>query len=187
MELVLKTTEEGCIVPTSHKLNPDGYFRKNINGKLIMYHRYVWFEAGHEIPEGYEIDHLCKNRACCNLEHLRCITRKQHLRETNEQRYAPRQAEAKEYWKTYRPKGVELAAKFGVSFSIGCRWIRKWKQEENPMTLKIPKKLKPSRQSKVAKQEWKNNNSTPEELAKKFNVSISTAYRWIKQWKEEQS
>lgn len=47
--LVLKQLDNGCIVPTSHKLNADGYFRYTIpnkdgkgRGKHIMYHRYVW-------------------------------------------------------------------------------------------------------------------------------------------------
>lgn len=46
--LILKKLDNGCIVPTSHKLNADGYFRYHIphNGKgrspLVMYHRYVW-------------------------------------------------------------------------------------------------------------------------------------------------
>ena len=26
-EIIFETTESGCIVPTSHKLNQDGYFR----------------------------------------------------------------------------------------------------------------------------------------------------------------
>jgi len=124
--LVLATTEEGCIVPTSHKLNPDGYFRKNVKGKLIMYHRFKWLEAGNDIPDGYEIDHLCKNRACCNVDHLQCITREQHLRETNEQRYKERKDKAMRYWEEHKPTGVELAEVFGVSFSSACRWIREW-------------------------------------------------------------
>lgn len=45
-ELVLVTTESGCIVPVSHKLNHDGYFRKQIKGpagmRTWMYHRWVW-------------------------------------------------------------------------------------------------------------------------------------------------
>ena len=43
-KLILATTESGCIIPTSHKLNADGYFRKKTNGVLEMYHRTVWKE-----------------------------------------------------------------------------------------------------------------------------------------------
>jgi hypothetical protein len=92
-----------------------------------MYHRLTWLESGNNIPEGYEIDHLCKNRACCNIEHLQCIPRDKHLKETNEQRYAVRQEEAKKYWEEHKTSGTKLADLFEVTFSTGCRWIRKWK------------------------------------------------------------
>src|SRR5205823_14766659 len=36
--------------------------------KLILVHRLVWALANQRWPE--EIDHLCRNRACCRLEHL---------------------------------------------------------------------------------------------------------------------
>ncbi len=36
-KLILEATETGCIIPTSHKLNQDGYFRKRTNGVLEMY------------------------------------------------------------------------------------------------------------------------------------------------------
>lgn len=46
--LVLTRTKEGCIVPTLHKLNQDGYYRtgdprdiRKGRKRLIMMHRYV--------------------------------------------------------------------------------------------------------------------------------------------------
>lgn len=66
-KLILEATETGCIIPTSHKLNQDGYFRKRTNGVLEMYHRTVWTKANGQIPEGFEVDHKCRNRACCNV------------------------------------------------------------------------------------------------------------------------
>ena len=38
-----------------------------------MYHRYVWENEHGLIPRDYEIDHICKNRACCNIEHLQML------------------------------------------------------------------------------------------------------------------
>ena len=87
IELVLETTEEGCIVPISHKLNQDGYFRKVINGKWIMYHRHAWKTLNGEIPEGFEIDHMCKNRACCNTEHLQMLSKSEHRSKDNKEWY----------------------------------------------------------------------------------------------------
>lgn len=132
--LVLKRTDDGCIVPTSHKLNKDGYFRyrdsknsKKGRKPLIMYHRLVWREVYGEIPKGYEIDHICKNRACCNIDHLQMLKREEHLKKDNHLRYKARKDKAKQYWQETSCTGTELAKVFGVSYSAGCRWIREWK------------------------------------------------------------
>ncbi|WPH64850.1 hypothetical protein [Vibrio phage vB_VpaP_SJSY21] len=128
-ELILATCPKtGCITPTSHRLNKDGYFRKNIgNGVWVMYHRYMWETYKGPIPDGFEIDHKCKNRACCNVEHLQCIDGTQHAVESNETRYLERLNRAKEFWDYTGCKGVELAREFNVTPSCACRWIRGWK------------------------------------------------------------
>lgn len=38
-------------------------------------HRYSWSNAnGAPIPKGMQIDHLCRNKRCCNPRHLECVT-----------------------------------------------------------------------------------------------------------------
>lgn len=127
--LVLVRDSNGCITPSSHALNQDGYFRKWIPSekRMIMYHVWKWKEAGNTIQDGYEINHKCCNRACCNVEHLECIHGKDHAILTNRSRYAPRKAAAYEYWKEYGCTGVYLGKVFGVTFSSACSWIREWK------------------------------------------------------------
>lgn len=128
-KLILATTESGCIIPTSHKLNPDGYFRKKNpkKGKNEMYHRTVWEEHHGEIPEGFEVDHKCRNRACCNVEHLQLLAGRDHTVKTNKERYADRKEAAKSYWLETDCTGTHLGEKFGVTFSAACKWIREWK------------------------------------------------------------
>src|SRR5699024_8092915 len=126
-KLVLEATETGCIVPTTHKLNSDGYFRKRTTDVLEMYHRTVWKKHNGDIPEGFEIDHMCRNRACCNIEHLQMLEGTAHTVKTNRERYADRKETAREYWLETRCTGLALGEKFGVSFSSACRWIREWK------------------------------------------------------------
>ena len=134
-ELTFKTNEGGCIIPTSHKLNADGYFRKHmvIEGKaqMIMYHRYVWEVANGAIPKGYEVDHMCKTRACCNVDHLQILTHSAHRTKDNTGRYSHLERKAKELWldsgKTIT--GTALGELVGVSFSATCKWIRAWKVE----------------------------------------------------------
>jgi hypothetical protein len=126
-KLVLVTDKGGCITPSSHKLNRDGYFRKNIGKKSWFYHRYVWTQENGDIPEGFEINHKCKTRACCNLDHLECLDGSEHASLSNSERYADRHQSAFKYWSEEKCTGVHLGKEFGVSFSAACRWIREWK------------------------------------------------------------
>jgi hypothetical protein len=126
-ELVLEETEGGCIVPVSHKLNQDGYFRKFIGGSLVMFHRHVWEEAGNSIPEGHEVDHLCRNRACCNVEHLQVLSTREHKVKTNKERSRERIREAEMVWREEGVSGGDLAEEFGVGLDTAWRWIRGWR------------------------------------------------------------
>lgn len=126
-ELIFTVTESGCVVPTSHKLNADGYFRKKTDGVLEMYHRTVYRNTHGDIPEGFEVDHICRNRACCNVHHLQLLEGSAHAVKTNKERYADRKEEAYKYWLTHGCTGSSLGKQFGVSFSSACKWIREWK------------------------------------------------------------
>lgn len=126
--LVLKQDEKtGCIVPVSHKLNSDGYFRKRIEGKLCMYHVYVWEKHNGPVPSDFEVHHVCGNRACCNPDHLEVLPSKEHTIHGNRQRYISRYFEASLYWEEHHCTGIVLGEKFGVTFSTACEWIRNWK------------------------------------------------------------
>ena len=83
--------ETGCFIPLTHRLNADGYFRKRWTaaGKnvLEMFHRFIWRAHKGDIPEGFEINHLCGCRSCCNIKHLECIEGSQHAILSNVERY----------------------------------------------------------------------------------------------------
>jgi hypothetical protein len=131
IKIKTETNDQGCHLVVSHRLNQDGYFRKNVGGKLQMYHRYVYESEVGEIPEGFEIDHMCRNRSCINPEHLQALSRNDHLVKTNQERYADRKQEALEYWLIHKSTGVALAEKFEVCFGSACKWIRQWKEITN--------------------------------------------------------
>jgi hypothetical protein len=49
---------------------PLGYGRIRIGHKFVVAHRYAWMQVNGPIPEGLELDHLCKVRHCVNPDHL---------------------------------------------------------------------------------------------------------------------
>lgn len=92
-EMVIVHLQNGCIIQTSHALNHDGYFRKRVwvggKLKLMMYHRHIWEIENGQIPEGYEVDHKCKNRACFNPAHLQLLLSTYHRTKDKGQHRSP--------------------------------------------------------------------------------------------------
>ncbi len=39
------------------------------------------------VPKGYELDHLCNNRACYEVKHLETVTRSENMRRAHVRRY----------------------------------------------------------------------------------------------------
>ena len=89
-----ETLDNGCIICTSHKTNKDGYHRmyhgKDMQPRCIMLHRWMWQEQKGPIPDGFEVDHKCRNRRCCNTDHLQLLSITDHKVKTNKERYADR-------------------------------------------------------------------------------------------------
>src|SRR4029453_13354170 len=57
----------------------DGYGAKWVDGRRVMVHRWAYEQKHGPIPADMQIDHLCRNKACYNPEHLEAVT----LRENN--------------------------------------------------------------------------------------------------------
>ena len=51
-----------------------GYGMAYLDGHTIMAHRLIWLRHRGPIPEGYELDHLCRNTSCVNPDHLEMVT-----------------------------------------------------------------------------------------------------------------
>jgi hypothetical protein len=43
------------------------------NPRLALTHRIAFELAKGPVPDGLELDHLCKNRLCCNPQHLEAV------------------------------------------------------------------------------------------------------------------
>lgn len=66
----------GCHLFTG-RLDKDGYGLMP-NGKRA--HRVAWERENGKAQDGLVLDHLCKERACCNVRHLELVTQQENLR-----------------------------------------------------------------------------------------------------------
>lgn len=59
--------------------NGDGYTKLTFDKKLRATHRFAYEVFVGPIPEGAVIDHLCRNRACCNPDHLEPVSPRENV------------------------------------------------------------------------------------------------------------
>lgn len=60
-------------------LSRDGYGLSSITGNTVRAHRLAFEWAKGVIPKGMTIDHLCRNRACVNPDHLEIVTNRDNI------------------------------------------------------------------------------------------------------------
>lgn len=79
-KFMLKVRKEpsGCWIWT-RAINAYGYGKLKYNNKHTSSHRVAYQELVGPIPAGLQLDHLCRNRACCNPAHLEPVTCRENL------------------------------------------------------------------------------------------------------------
>lgn len=75
----IQVQENGCwLYPGEPTKN--GYVRLNYQRRKIMSHRFFYEHLRGIIPDDKECDHLCKNRSCCNPNHIELVDRATNAR-----------------------------------------------------------------------------------------------------------
>ncbi len=102
----------------------NGYGNFWVGGNRWMRaHLYLWSELVGPVPDGLELDHLCRNRICVNPDHLEPVTRQENLLRSPLTRTSINAA------KTLCPKGHEYT-KLRSGPRIGQRYCRICRREQ---------------------------------------------------------
>ncbi len=111
-------TEDGCWAWTGRKIST-GYGVVSVHGRKQLVHRAMYELRVGQIPEGLVVDHQCLNRACCNPDHLRTVTRRQ-----NNQRIQANEGSTSRYrgvsWSKSEGKWIAQAAIEGQGRRAGA-------------------------------------------------------------------
>ena len=121
-----------CWLWTGALLQKGGYGAFRLWPSTVRAHRFSYELAKGSIPEGLELDHLCRVHACVNSDHLEAVTRRENLLRGN----GPSGINAR---KTHCPQGHEYNSE-NTSYSPAgwrsCRECARIKKRTNKDSAK---------------------------------------------------
>lgn len=103
----------------------DGYGRVWSSGAVKLAHRIYYESEQGPVPEGYELDHLCRNRGCVNPTHLEVVSSAENVRRGQKTKLTPEDIEA---IRASKESNRELGRRFGIhrahvsKIRSGRRW-----------------------------------------------------------------
>lgn len=112
--------------------NGTGYGKTvNDEGRLVLAHRHIYEQYRGPIPEGLELDHLCRVRPCVNPEHLEPVTHLENCRRGNAGRRKLTVEQVTEIRASSNPSPTALGREYGVDRHtiMSIRAGRTWKHQ----------------------------------------------------------
>ena len=73
----VQVAESGCWEWMAF-MDHNGYGKYRVDGATRFAHRIAYLQLHGPVPEGLELDHLCRNRACVRVSHLEAVTHREN-------------------------------------------------------------------------------------------------------------
>lgn len=123
--------ETGCWI-WQRGINAYGYGRAYDKGKTVQAHRLFYERKYGPIPDGLDPDHLCRNRACVNPDHMELVSRAENVRRGAAAKLSMAKARfiRAVVLAPIKPSRRALAAEFGVTVAAIQAVLegRSWKE-----------------------------------------------------------
>lgn len=100
------------------KLNDKGYGIWKIDGKQRLAHRVYFERRSGPVPQGFELDHLCRVTSCVNPSHLEAVTHAENMRRGIGRKLTPEQVH--EICAAHGVPLKELAERYGIAAKYAC-------------------------------------------------------------------